>query len=137
MSASTQVVERIRCKFAETGQPTEIPLLKGKCFEAELTESGVTVSNLGDQSFLPWAVFEEAVNLMERNGGRALRGDAMKASLGQADLPLDSIEGHVAVVVYGRQRGDSVFRRVTPIACLLIWAGICQARPGELVLMPA
>ena len=45
-----------------------------------------------------------------------------------------SAEGHIALVVYGKQPSNSVFRRITPIACILIWAGICADAPGELIL---
>ncbi len=129
-----RVVETIKRKFAETGHPVQIPLLKGGSFEATLTEKGIQVDNLGTQPLLPWVVFQEAVCVLIRNGGRAERGDAMKAKLGEEGLSLDSIEGHIARVVYGKRPGDAVFRRVTPVACVLIWAGICEAAPHELVL---
>ena len=130
-----KVLERIKEKFEQTGSPTLIPLLKDGSFTAELVEDGVKVDNLGNQPFLPWAVFQEAVCVMMRNGGRAERGDAMGPRLGEPGLPLDSIEGHIAYVVYGHQPGDSVFRRITPISCILIWAGVCDAAPNELVLL--
>lgn len=59
----------------------------------------------------------------------------MGPKLGDPGLPLSSIEGHVAHTVYGKQVGESVFRRITPIACILIWTGICKAAPGELILI--
>jgi hypothetical protein len=127
-------VEAIRGKFAQTGSPANIPTLKGDSFKAELTEEGVVVDNLRNQPFLPWSTFQEAVCTMIRNGGRARRGDAMGPKLGEPRLPMDSIEGHVAHVVYGKQRGESVFRRITPIADILIWAGVCKAAPNQLVL---
>lgn len=131
----TQAVEDIKRKFAEAGSPADIPLLKGGgSFTAELTEGGIRVSNLGNEPFLPWAVFQEAVCVLIRNGGRAARGDAMNGRLGDKRLPLDSVEGHIAHVVYGKRLGDSVFRRITPVACILIWAGICDHAPRELVL---
>ena len=73
------------------------------------------------------------VELLEQLGGAARRGDAMNARLGAAGLPLDSVEGRVAQVVYGKQTGETVFRRITPIACILIWAGICDPEPGQVV----
>ncbi len=91
------------------------------------------VSNLAGQPLLPWAVFDEAVAVLERNGGRASRGDAMNCRPGDEGLPLDSVEGHIAASIYGRRVGDSVFRRITPVACILVWAGICAHRPGELL----
>ncbi|MEN6462415.1 MAG: hypothetical protein ABFC94_13750 [Syntrophomonas sp.] len=65
----------------------------------------------------------------------ANKGDAMNYKLGDDKLALNSIEGHIAYVVYGNQPGDSVFRRITPVACLLIWAGICENKPGKIVLL--
>jgi hypothetical protein len=130
-----QAVEIIKQKFAQSGSPARIPLLKGGSFVAEIAENGVFVDNLGTQPFLPWAVFQEAVSLLIRKGGRAMRGDAMGARLGEPDLPLDSVEGHLASAVYGKKLKEAVFRRITPIACILIWAGICKARPLELMLL--
>jgi hypothetical protein len=127
-------VEAIKRKFAETGSPTKVPLLNGRKFTAELTDGGVIVSNLGNQPFLPWAVFQEAVCILIRRGGRARRGSAMQYRLGESGLPVDSVEGHIALVVYGKHIGDAVFRRIAPIACILIWAGICEHAPNELVL---
>ena len=92
------------------------------------------VDNLGSQPFLPWAVFVEAVSILRRNGGRAERGDAMGSKLGDAGLSLETIEGHIAYVVYNKKVGDSIFRRISPIAAILVWAGVCDTAPGELIL---
>ncbi|MFC2026325.1 hypothetical protein ACFLUC_03935 [Chloroflexota bacterium] len=133
---SNEVVTAIRSKFSVTGSPAKVPYIgRTGSFTAELTGTGIRVDNLGTQPFLPWAVFQEAINVIIRNGSRAERGNAMNYKLGESGLPLDSIEGHIAQVVYGKSEGDSVFRRITPIACILIWAGVCKAEPGELVLI--
>jgi hypothetical protein len=129
-----KAVEMIKQKFSKHGGSTRIPLLKGASFTATLTKEGIAVDNLRSQPFLPWAVFQEAVCLLVRKGGQADRGDAMGSKLGEPGLPLDSIEGHIAQVVFGKRPGDSVFRRVTPIACILIWAGICEAAPNKIIL---
>lgn len=133
-SSKITTVEIIKRKFAQKGDSVQIPLQRGKSFRAEIRKDGIEVSNLGTQLFLPWAVFEEAIKLLQENGGRAERGDAMSAKLGEAKLPFNSIEGHVAHVVYNKQAGDTVFRRISPIAAILVWAGFCEYRPGALVL---
>lgn len=130
-----KAVEHIRRKFRDINGPATIPLLKGGTFSAKLVNEGIEVDNLGKQPFLHWSVFQEAICVLIRNGGRALRGDAMNSRLGDPNLPLDSIEGHVAHVVYGRQIGESVFRRITPISCILIWSGLCKGEPNELILL--
>lgn len=131
---ATQAVEVIKSKFGHIGQSARVPKLRGGFFNAQRVDGGIEVSNLASQPFLPWDVFEATVNLLHRNGGRAERGDAMGQRLGQPGLSLTSIEGYVAHAKYGKEPGDSVFRRITPIACILIWAGVCQAARGELIL---
>lgn len=128
------VVSVIRNKFSQTGSPTKIPMQRGGSFTAELNPDGILVDNLGNQPFLPWIVFQEAICVLIRNDGRALRGNAMSARLGDPNLSLDSIEGHIALVVYGKKVGETVFRRITPVAAILIWAGVCEVAPGKLML---
>jgi len=73
---SNDVVTAIRSKFAETGSPAKVPYIRGTgAFSAELTGTGIKVDNLGTQPFLPWAVFQEAIYVLIRNGGRAERGN--------------------------------------------------------------
>ena len=131
-----EVVDTIRSKFSVTGSPAKVPYIRGAgSFSAELTGTGIKVDNLGTQPFLPWAVFQEAICVLIRNGGKAERGNAMNYKLGESGLSLDSIEGHIAHTVYGRKEGVSITRRITPIACILIWARVCRAEPGELILI--
>lgn len=129
-----QAVEIIKQKFYQAGNPAQVPLLNGGSFMATLTNEGINVDNLDAQPLLLWAAFQESICILLQNGGRAKRGNAMTGRLGDADLPLDSVEGHIALVVYGKHPGETVFRRISPIACILIWAGICEAAPSELVL---
>ena len=131
---SEDASSRIKQMFEASGPVCRVPLLRAGSFKASLKETGVEVDNLGTQSLLPWRVFDEACLVMRDAGGRAKRGDAMNSRLGEDGLPLDSIEGHVAARVYDKQSGDSVFRRITPIVCILVWAGICRAHEGEVSL---
>ena len=58
----------------------------------------------------------------------------MNAKLGDTNLHTETIEGYVASTVYGKSEGDSVFRRITPIASILVWAGVCENEPNGLRL---
>ncbi|WMJ81459.1 hypothetical protein RBU49_04175 [Clostridium sp. MB40-C1] len=129
------VIESIRARFQEKGSPSKIPLIKGnRCFSATMKNDGIYVDNLNTQPFLPWVVFVETVKLITIKGGKALKGDAMNSKLGSGNLLLDSIEGYIACSIYGKKINDSVFRRISPIAGILIWASICRNEPGYLVL---
>lgn len=128
------IIGMIKSRFVEAGNPARIPLLRGDgSFKAEVSTEGIYVDNLGNQPLLPWNVFIETISILKANGDRARRGNAY-SKLGEKDLPLNSIEGHIAHIVYKNKIGDSVFRRITPIACILIWAKICRHKPGELLL---
>jgi hypothetical protein len=138
MKTKTRVIDvipRIKGKFLGQGGQAIIPLQRRGHFRAKLVEGGIEVDNLGNQPFLPWCVFQEAVCVLIRNQGIAKRGDAMNSRLGDERLPLNSVEGHIALVVYGKDIGESVFRRITPIACILEWSGICRSEPGKLILL--
>lgn len=134
MMDGKKAVGIIKSKFKANGALVKIPLQNGREIKAQIVEGGLDVDNLGRQPYLPWNVFEETVNLLTHSGGKAERGDALGSKLGDRGLPLDSIEGYIAFKVYGKEIGDSVFRRITPIAAILVWAGICETAPGQLIL---
>lgn len=96
---------------------------------------GVNVTCLGNYPFLPWGVFWHAVHIMLIQGGRAARGSAQGGQLGTQKLPFNSVEGYVASVIYGKASGDWVFQRISPIAHILIGAGVCHPLPGDLKLL--
>ncbi|MBV7506771.1 hypothetical protein KW850_16015 [Bacillus sp. sid0103] len=130
------ILENIKEKFKQSSNSVEIPLFKGqKTFQATLNDHGIRVSNQSSQPLLSWAVFEETIGLLKEKNGSALKGDAMKYKLGESGLPIDSIEGRIAFKVYGKQLGQNVFRRITPIVCILVWAGICVNERGKLVFL--
>lgn len=129
------IINILREGFGEIDNISKIPLLKGGgTFTAKISDKGIYVDNLGNYPFLPWEVFIESISLLKEKGGKAKRGNAMQFKLGEIGLPLDSIEGHIAHVIYRKKTGDTVFRRITPIACILIWSKICTHSPGELLL---
>jgi hypothetical protein len=84
-------------------------------------------------------VFNAVENLLNDSPiHQAVRGQVMRKNvsirLGDPDLPLNSVEGYIAENVYQKVAGETVFRRITPVACLLVWAGVCRHSTGALVL---
>jgi len=128
------IIQAIKKKFEEVRSPANVPKLKGETFKAELVDGGIQVDNLGNEPFLKWDVFREVFQLIRSHGGWVEKGNAMNSKLGEAGLSFESIEGHIAHTVYGKKEGDNVFRRITPIANILIWAGICENEPNGLKL---
>jgi len=97
---------------------------------------GVNVDNLGNQPFLPIDVFITTISLLNMSDqNQAVKGSAQGGMLGTIALPINSIEGHVAKVVYGKNLNDFVFQRITPISRILQWAEVCQNGRGFLKLL--
>jgi hypothetical protein len=135
-------IQNLKEAFKKSSKPARIPTLnrgikKKGYFTAELASVGIKVDNLGNQPILPLDVFRETINLLIEKGGEALKGKChgKKIKLGDPELPLDSIEGKIAYKVYHCKIGDSVFRRITPVSCILAWAGICKNKRGYLELI--
>lgn len=96
------VIQKIKAKFVQVGNPTQIPLLRDEgSFKAKYSREGINVNNLGSKPFLPWVVFTETLILLENLGGSAKLGNAMNSKLGDLDLALTSIEGYIANKIYG------------------------------------
>ncbi|HEY3361788.1 MAG TPA: chromosome segregation ATPase [Methanosarcina sp.] len=130
------VISKIKNQFDKKGNPAKIPLMSGKqFFEARSETDGVYVDNLKNQPFLPWEIFPEAVNCIQENCGKAKKGNATNSRLGDPSLGLDTLEGYIASKVYGCKVGDTVFKRVTPVASILAWAGICENTRGQIGLL--
>jgi hypothetical protein len=127
-------INKIKLKFEDIEKIVLIPLSFGGFFSARMTREGIMVDNLGFYPFLPWNVFMETVNLLVKNNGRAEKGDVTRSRLGDEGLSLETVEGYIASVVYGRKIGETVFRRISPISAILVWAGVCDVTTDELIL---
>jgi len=131
---SGEAERAIRLQFGKHGRRVDIPLMTAKTFKAVPVVGGIEVDNLGKNSFLSWLVFEEVLLLLKRERGVAFRGNAMGFRLGEPGLPLNSVEGHIAATIFGKVPGDTVFRRISPVAAIMVWAGLCKPGRGTLSL---
>ncbi len=112
----------------------QIPKQRGGFFLALRATQGIEVDCLATSPLLRWGVFDAIENFLLRQPDfSAPRGDAMSARLGDPELSLDSVEGRIALF-YGYRVGESVFRRISPVANLLCWADLCTQSQGILKL---
>jgi len=122
-------------------EPITIALQGNKLMTVEIetlnnSVIGVNVNTLGASRFLSLEVFVATISLLSANiDHQAIKGNAMNGHLGDELLPFNSVEGHVAKVVYGYQKGDIVFRRITPISKILEISGVCSNGRGFLRLL--
>lgn len=125
------IVQRLQ----QHGGVAQVQNQRGGSFTAtlHLKHGYVHVDCLGSSPNIPLAAFDAIERLLEEKQGRALRGSAMRYQLGTDGLPLDSVEGRVAHITFNRQLGTNVLQRITPMACLLVWAGVCVHGRGVLI----
>ena len=127
-------INKIKLKFGEIEEVVLIPLPLGGFFSARMTAEGIMVDNLGFYPFLPWTVFVEVINFLIGKNGRAEKGFSRSARLGDEGLSLETVEGHLAHVIYDKKEREIIFRRVSSISAILVWDGVCNATTEELIL---
>jgi hypothetical protein len=80
---------------------------------------------------LTWDVFDAAVEVVIKNGGKVIKGKAQTgARLGSDDLPIDSLEGYIAYKAHGKKVGETAYGPGFVVAAILDWADICSNERG-------
>lgn len=128
--------KHIKAKLNESKGLAEIPLTNNKTFTIYYEEfgNGIYASNLPKGNLLTWKAFDCVLELLNKSGGKASKGNAMKSKLGEEHLTLDTVEGYVAHKAYGVAMGDSVLRRISALSSILEWCGLCKNGYGYLEL---
>ncbi len=67
--------------------------------------------------------------------GTGEEGKCSGLTLGDSNLDQNSMEGYIASKIYGCKTGDSVFKRIDPIASILVWTEICENTRGHVRLL--
>jgi hypothetical protein len=129
------VVRKIKEKLNESGGRASIPLFSGELCDIFYNSNGkgLISPKIPPANQLIWEAFDAAVEVVIKNGGKAMKGKARSgAKLGSDGLSLDSVEGYIAHKVHGVQIGETAFGPGFVIAAVLDWAGICNNERGYL-----
>lgn len=138
-SNDSLVIKKIKKKLNECGGKTSVPLFSGKPCEIwyDNNGNGLVSPKIPVANHLTWEVFDAAVEIVMKNGGKAEKGKAQSgAKLGSDKLPLDSVEGYIANKVHGVEEGKSAFGPGFVVCAILDWAGICKNERGYLSIDP-
>lgn len=131
------VVKKIKHKLNLFEGVATVTLAKGESFQIYYEDfgNGIYATNLPHHRVITWSALNAAIELLTESGGKAIKGNAMKGKLGSTDLPLNSVEGYIAVKAYGAKKGDSCLRMISSVAAILEWCGICKNGYGYLELI--
>lgn len=138
-STDSLVVRKIKEKLNKSGGRASVPLYNGDLCEISFDSNGkgLVSPKIPVPNQLSWEVFEAAVEVVFRNGGKVIKGKARSgAKLGSEDLPLDSLEGYIAHKVHGVEVGKAAFGPGFVVAAILDWAGVCNNERGFLSIKP-
>lgn len=133
------VIKKIKQKLNECEGKTSVPLFTGKPCEIwyDNNGKGLVSPKIPVANHLTWEVFNAAVEVVMKNGGKAEKGKAQSgAKLGSDALPLNSVEGYIANKVHGVEEGKSAFGPGFVVCAILDWAGVCKNERGYLSISP-
>lgn len=131
------IIKRLKEKINDGGGLALIPLPRGKSFQIYYEEYGLGIhaTNIPANKVLLWKAFEDSMAVLEKNNGKVIKGNAMKGKLGDAYLPMNSMEGYIASHTYHVKKGETTLRLISAIAAILEWSGFCKNGYGYVELL--
>ena len=132
---SKRASEIIKAKLKEHGGHVTVFTARGLPCEIYAEPDGITFTSdkLPVKPAYDYEVFDDIVELLVKQGGRAKKGNGRNYKLGEPGCEENTVVGVVAIH-RGRKAGDSVFDPVFVLAAVLEWAGIVINGRGELIL---
>lgn len=133
---SAKASEIIKHKLKESGGKAIVYTINGLPCEIRAAADGI--SFLSDK--LPikppyrFDVFDQIVDLLLANNGRARKGNGRNYKLGEPECDETTVVGYIAKYYAKKEYGESVFDPVFVLAAVLDWAGIANNERGEIVL---
>ena len=133
---SAKASEIIQHKLKESGGKAIVYTINGLPCEIRAAADGI--SFLSDK--LPikppyrFDVFDQIVDLLLANNGRARKGNGRNYKLGEPECDETTVVGYIAKYYAKKEYGESVFDPVFVLAAVLDWAGIANNERGEIVL---
>lgn len=131
-------VKLIKEKLDKYGGKATIELLQGDPCDIWYSKdgSGLESNKIPLPKQLTWEVFDTAIELVLKEGGRVDKGNARNGKLGDHILPMNSLEGYIAHKVHGIEEGQSAFGPGFVISAILDWACICNNKRGYIEITP-
>lgn len=132
---SKKASEIIKAKIKDNGGKVTVFTSRGLPCEIYAEPDGTTFSSdkLPIKPNYEYKVFDEIVELLRSQGGRAKKGNGRNFKLGEKGCEKNTVVGAVAMS-RGYEEGQSVYDPVFVMAAVLEWAGIAKNGRGYLEL---
>ncbi len=119
-------------------QLKKAPSFKIKLVTNNKGENGFIVEKrvMPVDQFFPMKIFYFLIKKLEKAENKSLKkGNALKHRIGQPGLELTTVESLIAREFYKKKLGDSIDRRISVIANILVESSVCRHGRGELILV--
>lgn len=129
---STKASDIIRAKLIENGGTADIESMTGKVMTVALSRDGehFNCDKLPLRKNESLKIFDCVVELLDKNNGKAMKGNGRNYKLGEKGCELDTVAGYIGSVFDGHNNGESILDPVFAIAAIMDWADIINNRRG-------
>ncbi len=128
--------EIIKEKLKENGGHVTVYTIRGLPCEIYAAPNGKSFisDKLPITPAYEYRVFDCIVELLEKHGGSARKGNGRNYKLGESKCDDTTIVGYIGSHYAGKKQGESVFDPVFVLGAVLEWAGIAHNERGYLRL---
>lgn len=133
--AVTDASTIIRNKLIACGGKATIYSYSGKTYEIRLSRDGESIA-CDALPNVPYKlkVFDDIVNMLRREGGRAPKGQTRGVRVGSAQCNEHTVAGTIAIEYWGKSTGETTLDPQAVLNAVLAWADIVENGRGYLAL---
>lgn len=117
MKASEIIIKKLK----DSNNKVTVKLLKGDEAEVVLNDDNTFSSNKLGTNLLNFSIFDEIVDYLISNGGKAIKGSGR---VKKGELKKDTIMFQIATDYYGKKEDETTFDPLFVVAAILDWAQI-------------
>ena len=132
---SNKASDLVKTKLKASGGKATVLSLNGKTYDIWAGADGESFCCDVLPPVYTFEVFDVVADFLKANGGKAKKGCARNAKLGESDCDRTTVAGAIGYGFFGKKDGESVFDPVFVIAAVLDWAGIAANQRGYLELL--
>lgn len=125
----------VKAKLKEFGGTANVLSLNGKIYKIWAGVDGESFCCDALPPIFTFDVFDVVAEFLKSCGGKARKGSARIAKLGEPDCDHTTVAGAIGYGFFGKKDGDSIFDPGFVIAAVLEWAGIAYNKRGYIELI--
>ncbi len=124
----------IKEKLIKNGGTAKVKSLQGKIYQITFNQNDKYIICDNLPPVFTYEVFDIIISLLEKQNGKAKKGNARNFKLGQKGCEETTVAGTILKNYFGKSDGESGYDPVFILSSILEWAGIIYNKRGYLEL---